>query len=495
MAIKASRADAGNRRAAILGRIELLLREGRQQQAQPFQLPGRKQAVEQSEVIGERDQLTLRDIAQIGARRQVDGWRKLSQEVIRQIEIDVEPGQVSPVLLLDRIDQEVRKNKAAVGVFGMRQGVEPLRIEILFANLVRAHRRKLLPGHSGGQFDADAFLHGFSAIHRDPLGRAVAQIVALVEQSVMLLFNPWFCRRHSRHHRREWFGTVYLHIARLPALFLLGISEVQEQEQTRNYQKHPNLFDQNVWLRHIPPPEIWESNLDLGILRLAVALRNRRIGNRRNAADSLGTGRKRRSRNKELITLCLSRTTAHASPRKGIPVGVRSRETIRECLQEGHDLVLLLIRQAKITRGHVEIVLDLVHGPAVYFFGLSCRAVSGRDGELELVARIVEVDELFQALDVPVVKEPLLEVRPRRLGGRTLWGRHSHIAHGRHLKLAVDSWCKFSPSYIRVGAGTEAASEESSHSQISVAEAIGIPDEPEGIRPVLIIESIPGIQG
>src|SRR5882724_8740053 len=96
MTIKASRADAGNRRTAILGRIELLLWEGRQQQAQPFQLSGREQAVEQLVVIRERDQLTLRDIAQVGARGQVDSRRKLGQEVIRQIEIYVEPGQSRP---------------------------------------------------------------------------------------------------------------------------------------------------------------------------------------------------------------------------------------------------------------------------------------------------------------------------------------------------------------------------------------------------------------
>src|SRR5437667_6057751 len=72
----------------------------------------------------------------------------------------------------------------------------------------------------------------------------------------MLLCNPWLSRCHSRHKRREWFGTVHLHIARLPALLLLGISEVQEHEQTRNYQKEPNPFDQNVWLRHTAPPEI-----------------------------------------------------------------------------------------------------------------------------------------------------------------------------------------------------------------------------------------------
>jgi len=70
----------------------------------------------------------VRDIAQIRARRQVDGWWKLGQEVIREIEIYVEPGQVSSVLLLDRVDQEVRKDKATVGVVRMRQGVEPLRI-------------------------------------------------------------------------------------------------------------------------------------------------------------------------------------------------------------------------------------------------------------------------------------------------------------------------------------------------------------------------------
>jgi len=40
MAVKASCTEAGNRRTAILGSIELLLWEGRQQKAQPFQLPG-----------------------------------------------------------------------------------------------------------------------------------------------------------------------------------------------------------------------------------------------------------------------------------------------------------------------------------------------------------------------------------------------------------------------------------------------------------------------
>jgi len=47
--------------------------------------------------------------------------------VIRQIEIYVEPGQVSPVLLLDRIDQEVGKTKPP-SVWLDAARVEPLRI-------------------------------------------------------------------------------------------------------------------------------------------------------------------------------------------------------------------------------------------------------------------------------------------------------------------------------------------------------------------------------
>src|SRR5438132_12384708 len=202
-----------------------------------------------------------------------------------------------------------------------------------------------------------------------------------------------------------------------------------------------------------------------------LALRNRRIGDRRDAADRRCARRKWRSWDKEPITLSLSRTAGHTSPRKGIPVGVRSRESIRECSQKCNDLVLLQIRQAEFTGRHVEIVLDLGHRPAVDFFGCSCRAVSGSNIERIHVARVVEVDELLQALDVAVVKKLLLKVRPGRFRGGTLWRCHSHIARRRHLHLAVDTSCKFPPSHARVGPGTGTASEECSQSQVSVAEA------------------------
>src|SRR5207253_6140745 len=101
--------------------------------------------------------------------------------------------------------------------------------------------------------------------------------------------------------------------------------------------------------------------------------------------------------------------------------------------------ILLLIRQGEITDRHVEVVWDLGHGPSVYFFSRSRRAVSRRDVEWKHVARIVEMDELLQALGVAIVKELLLEVGPGRLGGTT-WRRHGHVARRGHLHLAVGSW-------------------------------------------------------
>src|SRR5438874_6886890 len=124
------------------------------------------------------------------------------------------------------------------------------------------------------------------------------------------------------------------------------------------------------------------------------------------SADSRWAGRKwLRSRDKKLITLGRSRATGHASTRKGIPIVVRSRETIGERLQECDNLVFFLIGQTETTGGPVDIVRHLGSRPAGYLFDRSWRAVSGSDVERIHVAGVVEVDELLQALDVAVVKE------------------------------------------------------------------------------------------
>src|SRR5215469_9255665 len=194
----------------------------------------------------------------------------------------------------------------------------------------------------------------------------------------------------------------------------------------------------------------------------SIHLRDDRIGNRLYAADSRRARRKFRSRNKELVALGFCRTTGHATTRKSIPIGVRSRVAVGECLQEGYDLILFLVGQSQITGCHVNVVRNLWHRPAVYFLGRSCWAMPGSDVVLIFIARVVEVDELLQALDVAVMKELLLKVRARGLGRRTLRWRHSNITCRSYLHLAVGTWGKLGPGRVRVGGGTETTPQESS---------------------------------
>ncbi len=171
-----------------------------------------------------------------------------------------------------------------------------------------------------------------------------------------------------------------------------------------------------------------------------LALRNRlRSGERRYAADSRCARRQwRRSRDKEVVPLPRRRTigicggvAGHAATSKGVDVGVGTHARVRwveaviQCLHDDHELVLLLIRQAEITDRHVDVVRDFGHWPAIYLFGRPLRAVSGSDGEWELVACVVKMDELLQALDVAIVEELLLEVRlpGAGFGGGTLFLR------------------------------------------------------------------------
>src|SRR5712692_2489449 len=231
--------------------------------------------------------------------------------------------------------------------------------------------------------------------------------------------------------------------------------------------------------------------------------RNRfRSRQRRHAADGRCAGWKRRRRwYQKVVTLPRRRTiriregiACHANAGKGVDVGVRSREAVGERLEERNDLVLLRIAQAQLTNRHVKVVGNLGHRPAVYFFGFSCRAVPRSYREGVYVARIIEVHELLQALDVAVVEELLLEVRSWSLRGRTLWWYQGDVACRRRLHLAIRSWRKLCPCIIRACPRAGTASQESSQSQISEAEAKWIRGKAEEIWLVLIIDGIPGIQ-
>ena len=105
------------------------------------------------------------------------------------------------------------------------------------------------------------------------------------------------------------------------------------------------------------------------------------------------------------ISLRGSVAARHASSCIGTDVRVRRSVAVGESLEKRDDLILLLIRQTEHTGCHIDIRRDLGHGPAIHLFHRSCRALPGLDGEWVHVARVVEVDELFQALDVTVVEK------------------------------------------------------------------------------------------
>src|SRR5260370_8627773 len=146
----------------------------------------------------------------------------------------------------------------------------------------------------------------------------------------------------------------------------------------------------------------------------STSLRYRRIGKGRDGADVARARRKRRRGNESFIALRRCRAARTAPTRKSIDVGIRYGVPVGQRLQEGDDLVLLRIRQTELTGRHVEVVFDLGHRPAVDFFGSPRRAVSCRDRVGVHAAGIVEVAELLQALDVTVLAQPFLALRPRR---------------------------------------------------------------------------------
>ena len=65
MAVEACDSQAGTRNTAIVGRIELLLRERRQEQAQTIKLFRVEQFFEECEVVVDSDELALRDVAHL----------------------------------------------------------------------------------------------------------------------------------------------------------------------------------------------------------------------------------------------------------------------------------------------------------------------------------------------------------------------------------------------------------------------------------------------
>jgi len=145
--------------------------------------------------------------------------------------------------------------------------------------------------------------------------------------------------------------------------------------------------------------------------------------------------------------------------------------------------------------GHIHVVFDLRHRPAVNLFGRSRRTVSRGDVKRVDVACVVEMYELLQALDVAVVEELFLEVRSRSVGASGALCRHqSYIACRRGLHLAIGTGCELPPGLVWAGPGSVTAPQEFSESQISIGKAYGIARESKRVWRCLVIERISGIQ-
>src|SRR5260370_8295386 len=87
VAVEACDATARARRSPVLGLIELLLREGRKEQTQTFDLLGIEDAIEQLVIILDGDEFSLQYVAEVRPRGQVARPPEFRQHLTRQINI------------------------------------------------------------------------------------------------------------------------------------------------------------------------------------------------------------------------------------------------------------------------------------------------------------------------------------------------------------------------------------------------------------------------
>jgi len=77
-----------------------LLGKRRDEQPQSFELFRVEHVLEELVEVAQRHQLTLRDVAEIWTRREVDRRGGLGQQMVGQIEVEVEPAEIALRLAL-----------------------------------------------------------------------------------------------------------------------------------------------------------------------------------------------------------------------------------------------------------------------------------------------------------------------------------------------------------------------------------------------------------
>src|SRR5260370_25973163 len=128
VAIEAGDSAARLHRTTIVRLIKLLLRKGSEQQPQPFDLLRIQNSVEQIIEIVDRYQFSLGNIAEVRPRGQINCGRELGKEVLRKIEVEIEPGKVTLLLFQQFLDFEVRENHSTFGMVGVGQRLKALRV-------------------------------------------------------------------------------------------------------------------------------------------------------------------------------------------------------------------------------------------------------------------------------------------------------------------------------------------------------------------------------
>ena len=140
---------------------------------------GLRMSLNSSLEVVERDQLALRDVAEVGPRGQEDRRRELGQQVVGQVEVEVEARQVAArsASSISSISG-FGKSMPPASWCGCGSGKKPA--GQAFWSLISSGvmRGELVPGHAGGQLDAHAVLHGLAARHRHARRRAVGEVVA-----------------------------------------------------------------------------------------------------------------------------------------------------------------------------------------------------------------------------------------------------------------------------------------------------------------------------
>src|SRR6187401_3542721 len=119
VAVEARNPQAWAIGAAIVDVIELLLRKGRQEQAQAIELLRIQEALEEVVVVVGGDELPLGHVALVRLRGQEDRRWKLGQEVLGQIEVEIEARQIAPGLPGDLVNREAGEEHAALRLLGM----------------------------------------------------------------------------------------------------------------------------------------------------------------------------------------------------------------------------------------------------------------------------------------------------------------------------------------------------------------------------------------